>query len=41
MYTNDERTFRISGSFGIERSQFPNFGGFQQNEKNRQPVIVR
>ena len=41
MYTNDERTFQISGSFGIERNQFPSFGGFQQSEKNKQPVIIR
>ena len=29
MYTNDERTFQVSGSFGVERRQFPQFRDFQ------------
>ena len=33
MYTNDERTFQISGSFGVERRQFPQFRDFQSFEK--------
>ncbi len=41
MYTNDERTFQISGSFGIERSQFPSIRDFQplNTNNNRQPII--
>ncbi|MCY7421882.1 MAG: hypothetical protein LH478_09095 [Chitinophagaceae bacterium] len=33
MYTNEERTFQISGSFGVERRQFPQFREFQSFEK--------
>ena len=33
MYTNEERTFQVSGSFGIERRQFPQFRDFQNFER--------
>jgi hypothetical protein len=40
MYTNDEHTFQISGSFGVERRQFPQLGDFQQPLRdNRQPFV--
>lgn len=40
MYTNDEHTFQISGSFGVERRQFPQFGDFQQPLRvNKQPMV--
>ena len=35
MYTNEERTFQISGSFGVERRQFPQFRDYQNFEKKR------
>ena len=40
MYTNDERTFQISGSFGIERRQFPQARDFQilNTTNNKQPI---
>ncbi len=42
MYTNDERTFQISGSIGIERKQYPAFGGFQNvTPKSNRQIIVR
>ena len=33
MYTNEERTFQVSGSFGVERRQFPQFRDFQTIER--------
>ena len=40
MYTNDEHTFQISGSFGIERRQFPQARDFQilNTTNNKQPI---
>ncbi len=44
MYTNDERTFQISGSIGIERRQYPMFGGYvpatqlQNGQSRLQPL---
>lgn len=40
MYTNDEHTFQISGSIGMERSQFPQAGNFRSvNRNTTQPLI--
>lgn len=33
MYTNEERTFQVSGSFGVEHRQFPQLRDFQNFER--------
>ena len=37
MYVNDERTFSISGSIGIERSSYPVYPSYRTNTANQQP----
>ncbi len=38
-YINDERTFQISASFGIEKNNYPFYMGQQMNT-NRNPVFI-
>jgi hypothetical protein len=40
MYINDEKTFSISGSIGIERSNYPVYPYYQTNSKPINPVIA-
>ena len=40
MYVNDERTFSISGSIGVERSNYPLYPSNRTNTLNQQAVIA-
>jgi hypothetical protein len=38
MYINDEKTFSISGSIGIERSNYPVYPVYPYNSTNNKPI---
>jgi len=38
MYINDEKTFSISGSIGIERSTYPMYPVYPYNQINNKPI---